>query len=322
MILGTTDGGQTWQPIRGGDRRAAVLAISTRPSQIPFALLTKLSGDEGYRSAVYLPARQDVGPDGIDFANADLQMAEAVAVAGGSFAETGWQLPLAIPGLERNSERLLADWNARTENRLASVFLDDLVRQLKTWRPDVIVLDETPEDDALAKWLAEAIPLAVKQAADPTLHIAHQEHAGLNPWTVRKIYQRLPAASVGDAHLDPHEYLPRRKTSLQNATALASSRIQSISRDPATREAYRLLYEGTPSAASQSPHREFLPRVVHCSQHVRPPRRYCPLIPNRMPGAEASYSNSETSMPMPNACWLIPGIRCKSLANCGKSLRA
>jgi photosystem II stability/assembly factor-like uncharacterized protein len=61
MMLWTGDGGQTWRAVRGGNRRAAVLAISARPSGIPFSLLTKLSGDEGYRSAVYLPARRDVG---------------------------------------------------------------------------------------------------------------------------------------------------------------------------------------------------------------------------------------------------------------------
>ncbi len=130
LMLWTGDGGQTWRTIRGEHRRAALMILSARPSGVPFALLTKLSGDEGYRSAVYLPARRDLGADAADFASLDLQLSEAVADVGGSFAETSWQLPLVVPGLEKNSERLLADWNARTENKFANVFLGDLVEQL------------------------------------------------------------------------------------------------------------------------------------------------------------------------------------------------
>lgn len=257
LILATNDGGQTWQAVRGGKRRVAILALSARPSQIPFALLTKLSGDEGYRSAVYMPARRDVGTDAADFAGFDLKLSEAIAVAGGSSAETNWQLPVAIPGLEKNAERLVADWNARTENKFSSVFLENLVRQIRTWKPDLLILDAAAEDDALNKLIHDAVKVAVKQAADPTLYIGHQEHAGLNPWQVRKIYQRLPPGSVGDAHIDLHEYLPRRKTALHTATSPSRNRIVSIENDPTAREAYRVILDGTRSTDHQTTRRDF-----------------------------------------------------------------
>ncbi len=257
MMLWTGDGGETWRTIRGGDRRAAILAISARPAQIPFALLTKLSGDEGYRSAVYLPARRDLGLDAADFANLDLQLTEAVAVAGGSSAESSWRLPLTIPGLEKNTKRLLADWNARTENQFSNVFSDDLVKQICTWRPEIIVLNSAAEEDALSKLIADAVMQAIGRAADPTLNLALQEHAGLGTWRVRKIYQGLPPGSAGDANVDLHEYLPRRKTSLQTATSLAGARIEPVRHASATREAYRLIYEGTNPANSGIAHRDF-----------------------------------------------------------------
>ena len=82
LMLWTGDGGQTWRTIRGEHRRAAFLVLSARPSGVPFALLTKLSGDEGYRSAVYLPARRDLGSDAADFASLDLKLSESVADRG------------------------------------------------------------------------------------------------------------------------------------------------------------------------------------------------------------------------------------------------
>ncbi len=248
MILNTRDGGETWQVVRGGNRRVAVMAIPARPSRVPFSLLTKLSGDEGYRSTVYLPARRDVGADAVDHAHLYHQLREAVTTAGGSFAESNWRLPIAIPGLEKNRDRLLADWNLRTENKFASVFLEDLVREIRTWRPDVIILDAASQDDALTKLLNEAITRAVQQAADPTSTISLQEHAGLRPWQVRKIYQRLPENSVGDDHLDLHEYLPRLKTSLQTASTEASAKVLSITENSTTREAYRLVLDQTQQA--------------------------------------------------------------------------
>lgn len=251
LILATNDGGQTWHAIRGGKRRVALLALSARPSQIPFALLTKLSGDEGYRSAVYLPARRDVGADAAHFAGFDLKLSDAITVAGGSFAETNWQLPVAVPGIEQNQERLVADWNARTENKFSSVFLENLVRQIRTWKPDLIVLDAAANDDAMNKLIYDAVKVAVRQAADPTLYIAHQEHAGLGMWAVRKIYQRLPPGSVGDAHIDLHEYLPRRKTALHTAASPARNRLVAVDNNSTEREAYRVIFDGTRSADAQ-----------------------------------------------------------------------
>ncbi|MCA9068256.1 MAG: hypothetical protein KDA84_05000 [Planctomycetaceae bacterium] len=257
MILATGDGGQTWQALRGSKRRVAILTLSARPSQIPFALLTKLSGDEGYRSTVYMPARRDFGADADDFAGFDLKLSEAITVAGGSFAESNWQLPVAVPGLEKNQERLLADWNSRTENKFQSTFLENLVRRIRTWKPDLIILDEPAEDDALNKLIHDAVKVAVNQAADPTLYIAHQEHAGLGTWEVRKIYQRLPQGSVGDAHIDLHEYLPRRKTALHTAASPARNRLFATDDNSTEREAYRVIFDRTRSADGSAGRSDF-----------------------------------------------------------------
>ena len=318
LMLWTGDGGQTWRTIRGEHRRAAFMVFSARPAGVPFALLTKLSGDEGYRSAVYLPARRDVGPDAPDFASLDLQLSEAVAVAGGSFAQTSWRLPLVVPGLEKNSERLLADWNARTENKFPSLFLEDLVQQLRTWRPDVLVLDDCPKDDALTKLLHEAVARAVEQAADPTQHIAQQEQAGLRPWQVRKIYQQLSPGSVGDAHIDLHEYLPRCKTSLQNASTLARARLLSVEATIPTREAYRLILDHTQDQNAQAVHRDFFAGLsIPPGSPAR--RALLPIDPRQDAERRAVMERQRNFHAYAERMMKEPGLRCRSSPNFGKS---
>ena len=242
LTLVTDDGGRTWHAVRGGGRRLALLAMHARGERVSFPLLVEQSGDLGYRSGVLVPVRWDLASpaDGID-----LQMHEAVTVAGGSVGRFGWQFPIDVPGLDRNSDRLVEEWNRRTEGRLADALLGRLVAQIRTWRPNILVLDEAPSEDAATRLLNEAALAAVRQAADPTRFIEHFQTAGLQPWTVERVYVRLPAGSAGQAHVDLHKYLPRLGTTVQLAAASAAARVNGVPRQTALREAYRLVYQAT-----------------------------------------------------------------------------
>ena len=117
-ILRTDDGGQTWQALRGGNRRAALLSFVPRAGEISFAVLAKQAAELGYRSAVLLPFRTaDEGAATLP-QEFDLRLHDAVLAAGGVHASIGWQLPLDVPGLDRDGEKLIAEWMRRTEGRL------------------------------------------------------------------------------------------------------------------------------------------------------------------------------------------------------------
>ncbi|MCH7687185.1 MAG: hypothetical protein IH899_10970, partial [Planctomycetes bacterium] len=261
LILQTADGGQTWTAIRGKDRRAATMAIHSRSGRVSFHLMAKQSGEQGYRSVVLLPLRRDVGPIGHSQRDLDLRLNDAVTTAGGSAAMIDWRLPVAVPGLDRNSERLLDDWNQRTEGRLHQVFLGKLVAQLRTWRPSVLILDSPSEDDAATRLLNEAVLQAVKQAADPTFFIHHNELAGLESWQVEKVYQRLPAESTGHAHIDLHAYLPRLQKSVQMAASPAYGKLAELPPQTVKREAYRLLFDRTQKIESRIVNRDFFSSI-------------------------------------------------------------
>ena len=245
MILHTADGGRTWKAVHGAGRRAAIMLIHARPQRVSFRLLAKESGELGYRSVVVLPARRDVGPDGHISRNQDRSVQDAVTAVGGSAGEIDWRFPIDVPDIEKNSSRLIADWNRRTEGRFGRVFLGKLVCWLRTWRPSVVVIDQPSADDATANLLVEAVTRAVRQAADPTRFLSHQELASLKPWRVEKLYLRLPSGSAGETLIDPHEYLPRSGTTVQTAAAKAEAMLSGISLETARADSYRAIFDRT-----------------------------------------------------------------------------
>lgn len=256
-ILKTSDGGQTWTAIRGSGRRAALLCVHAWPGRVSFEMLAKHSGDQGYRSVVLLPPRLDVGPDGQESRDLDLRVRESILGPGGNVGELGWRLPIGIPGLDKDADKLAADWNRWTEGRLPQIFLGSLVASLRTWRPSVVVLDQPPEDDAASQLINDAILKAVEQAADATRYIHHQELAGLEPWQVERVYLRLPPGSAGQAHVDPHEYLVRTGKTARVAAALSRRLVAPTLRAPSARESYKLLIDGTNGTPDTATPRDF-----------------------------------------------------------------
>ncbi|MFM7160136.1 MAG: hypothetical protein ACKO3P_07180, partial [Planctomycetaceae bacterium] len=185
-------------------------------------------------------AREDLPQATRSAAEWPLRLAEALPRAGGGMGETAWQFPLAVPGLERDPEALWAEWNRRNENKLEEVLTGHLVRQLRTWRPNVVVL-ERPRD-ALTRLLRERLLVAVEQAADPTRWLAQLELAQLEPWTVDRVYEELPPGSTGAVQLERHAALPLWGLSATTATRLAEGRLRSEPAPVPVRVAWQIVH--------------------------------------------------------------------------------
>jgi photosystem II stability/assembly factor-like uncharacterized protein len=241
MILSTSDGGRTWEAVRGDARRAAVLLLEGNHPQIALEPIVELSGESGYRSVISVvasdePAAAIPGEPGLA-----ARLAEAVALVGGSAGQVEWQLPLAIPGLERDREKLVAEWNRRTEGRLEEILLGGLVRQLRTWRPSVLILEQPADGDALTQLINHAAMKAVDQANDSTRFLEQNELAGLEPWHVAKVFLHLPPGSTGHVQVDPHQYLARLGQTAHTAAVPAMSLLFEQTAASPVRQAYRLL---------------------------------------------------------------------------------
>ena len=88
-ILVTNDGGATWTRQHGGGSRAALLGLFREPDDVPLELVTQLSGDEGYLSAIALVGRRDVESPAEAVVPLGDRIREAVVGAGGSAVPIG-----------------------------------------------------------------------------------------------------------------------------------------------------------------------------------------------------------------------------------------
>jgi photosystem II stability/assembly factor-like uncharacterized protein len=264
-ILHTEDGGQTWESVRAAKRRAALLAVNSRPDRISFDALVKEAGELGYRSVVLLPVRGQAEGEGARDPALDLDLQDAVTAAGGSNGVTGWRFPLDIPGLDRDPQKLVADWMRRSEGRFQPLFYGNLVSQIRTWRPTVVILDQPAANDAAGTVLASAVLSAVRQAGDPAAFPEQIQLAGLAPWTTARVFARLPESTAGDCRLSGQEILPHRGTTVLNLAVAAASRV--IPFEPQTQtaenEAYRLVDVGPDSSMTNLPElRDFFTGIV------------------------------------------------------------
>ncbi len=242
VILRTDDGGTTWQAVRGGGRRAAVLSLLARPGRTSAAFLAKLSGESGFRSAVWILQREDLGPLAVCPESESL-LHSAVQRCGGHSADVNWQLPLTLPGIEFSSDKLISAWQKQTEGRLLQTLLGAIVRQIRTWRPNIVVIDQPSVDDAVGKVLYDATLRAIGKAADETSYPEQVELTGLANWSVDRVYARQAASTAGDATIDLDEFLPYLKTSVRIAATTSNALLQA-GRTPVSEstEASRIAY--------------------------------------------------------------------------------
>ena len=111
IVLATDDGGRTWRVQRAGGGRAAFLGLFCREGDVPWELLARLAGDEGYLSVVDLVGRGDVEIAPREEAPLADRLHEASLSAGGCGAEAAWQFPLRQPGLLLSREQVVEGWD-------------------------------------------------------------------------------------------------------------------------------------------------------------------------------------------------------------------
>ena len=219
-ILATADGGQSWQRQRAGGTRAAVLGLFTGPEDVPWELVARLGGNDGFLCAVDCIGRRDleVAPRSpLDLAD---RLHEAMVAAGGAATRTAWQFPLRERGLAVTEPQIVAAWNAVHDGRGLEVLDAYLVREIRVWRPEVLVTaDPRSAGDAADRLIAQAVLRAAEHAADPAQMPQQISLAGLEPWRVKKIYAALGAGDHGSTDLPAVQLAPRLGRTLADVAA-------------------------------------------------------------------------------------------------------
>ncbi len=195
-ILHSADAGKTWTRQRGAGKRASVLAINARASDTPIDTVVRLGGLEGQLVTTLQVCQADPSHAAFAKATEGCRLASAVRQAGGLTAESLWTFP--CPQYFRDSDRsaLLAFWNQRHANQAERELVRQLVLALRTWRPSVVLGDDTDSKDPARSLVAEALLEAVKNAADPKMFPDQIEHLGLEAWKTARVFVGSDSATA------------------------------------------------------------------------------------------------------------------------------
>lgn len=240
-ILSTRDGGQSWRIQRSGGDRAGLVAIHANDKNLPLELLAKTAADEGHLTTVITLSAGEAK------SATDELLRDACSRVG---AVSALRIPelLSLPPDRGTITTSRDDPNTR-RGELSQQLERHIVRQLRIWRPDVVLTDSISAsgDHSAGHQAAQVVIQAVQRASDPAVFSDQIVVAGLQPWTVRKVAGAYSANESARLSIDTGRLSMQLGCSLADYT-ISSHGLLSDSWSPSPRAAgYRLLW----SQASQ-----------------------------------------------------------------------
>lgn len=223
MILATRDGGETWQPQRGGGSRAAILGLFAEASEVPLELFARYCGDEGYLGVVEVLTRRDVEVSSAMVASVDQRLQAGVVAASGTYANATWRFPLRQAGLSMTNASITHGWSLANGTDGSDVLDEYLVLRLRQWRPDIVVtLAADPRrQDPLAMLVSQAVLRATERAADPSAYMDQIRVLGLQPWQVKKVCAVADGEGSGAMVIDTAQLATRLGRSIHEHASLS-----------------------------------------------------------------------------------------------------
>ncbi|MCA9173268.1 MAG: tetratricopeptide repeat protein [Planctomycetales bacterium] len=185
-ILGTSDGGQTWSHQHEGGRRAAMLGLISQPDAIPWEVLSRYAGDQGYLSVIQTIGHRNAERQDTSRAELEPRLRAGILACGGSGATVSNSFPLRQKGVELSEAQLLQLWKDVNDGDPLQQLEALLAKRIRQWRPEVVVIDEG--SDPLSKLTARVAVAAVRAAGSPTAHSLQLTTAGLEPWSAKKVF--------------------------------------------------------------------------------------------------------------------------------------
>ncbi|MGE0758815.1 MAG: YCF48-related protein [Pirellulaceae bacterium] len=273
-ILATQDGGKSWEIQRQGVRRAALAGMFSRIDGVPWELYAGAAADEGYSCVVSLLTmpRGDVPRETPWFDRAR----EAASYAGASIALPGWPFPVTkADAAEASVAAITADWDRAGRATALERLEERVVQQIRLWRPDVVVADALHPDgqQPFEHAVAQTVLQAVQRAGDPGAFPQQLRVARLEPWTVKKTFNRMPLGQRGPTTIDTQRLAIQLGCTLAQY-AMISRAVLSAEPDPAPESIELRLSQshGTVESASRGLFQGLPPSVIGDAR--RAPVRY------------------------------------------------
>ena len=257
QIVKSSDVGNSWQAVRSSGFRTGVLNIITDADKASWHLLSSASGEQGVRS-VAVQISQPLSLEGdalLDGGPMSDQCTAAITQLGGNDTSSHWMFPRTKPEHHRSSEQLVSAWNLQNDGKLRKLLPFRIARDIRNWRPSVIVIESASNDDAVAAIMREVMPLAVSLASDDQASGTQLSQLGLAPWAVDRVVIRVSQNESATLTYRDDDLLPTLGTTsglLQDATQRLFTRVIDTTSTLPAASGYELLSDssGTTSVAN------------------------------------------------------------------------
>ncbi|MDP6447100.1 MAG: YCF48-related protein, partial [Pirellulaceae bacterium] len=184
LVMHTDDGGETWVEQRSGGSRLALLAFLTDTETAPVELIVQHAAEQGYLSRAEVVLRRDADGAAESAATAD-RFHQAIVNSGGSSGDVQWRFAATERGLSVDATTARAVIARAADGRGADELLRHLVQQLRTWRPEVVVVEDS--SSPWSRLLRAAVLQAVQAAESPTSFVEQLTEDQLNVWRVKRV---------------------------------------------------------------------------------------------------------------------------------------
>ncbi len=249
QIVRSTDAGISWYSVRSNGLRCGILNLVTDANRASWQLLANGTADFGVRS-VTLQMSQPFHMLAADARIRNSVTSErsqfAMAMLGGSDSVSDWMFPRSKPEQHRAADKLISEWTRQTDGQLRRLLPLRLARDLRNWKPTMVVIEPTSDDDAVASIMRDVALRAVELAASDENGADVLSSIGLPPWTVERVVYRVESSQQAALSFDDSDLL----TSLGTTTGLlcdASTGVFSADDDSLadlrTRSSYEVLMD-------------------------------------------------------------------------------
>jgi hypothetical protein len=227
--------------------RSGILNLVTNADQASWQLLANTAAEQGVRS-VTMQMSQHLRTNNQDsLANTSVTTRLALTQLAGNDSTADWMFPRTRPEHHRSVPQLISEWERQTDGELRRLLPLRLARELRNWRPTMVVIESMSDDDMVAGIFADALERAIEiaeldehaaTAADQDLVAAAESLAalGLSPWRIQRIVRRVPSDRQSSPSYDDNDLLPSIGTT---AGLLCDAALRVLTEDARTRSRVR-----------------------------------------------------------------------------------
>lgn len=192
QIIKSDDDGLSWRVVRNAGYHCGILSLVTQLEQSPWALTSALTTDRGIRSVVLQPSVRLREPQ--DYAAGICQgerALSALTLLGVSDVAGDWMFPGLLETQHRSGSSLMEEWDRRTDGRASELVPLRLARSIRSYRPQIVVIERCHDVDAMAELLRSAVMRGIEMAGD--VNEPRLSGFGLPVWQVQRVLSRAPS---------------------------------------------------------------------------------------------------------------------------------